>query len=98
MSFALDKYLESIGKLEPIGKLAQSLGVHVSSIYRWGSPKGVRGHRLILLRIGGRTYVRSSDWEKFLHALNDTSDTTTVSTEKAASTNKVEDQLDAAGL
>ena len=39
-------------------------------MYRWGSPRGVRGHRLPLIRIGGRTYVERSAWDAFYDALN----------------------------
>jgi hypothetical protein len=84
--------------LKPIVKLAQSLGVHVSSIYRWGSPKGVRGHRLKLLRIGGRTYVDDNDWASFLAALNNTSTATMAAVGQVASSQKIDEQLGAAGL
>ena len=40
-------------QLTPVVKLAKKLKVHVSTVYRWGAPKGVRGHQLKLLRVGG---------------------------------------------
>lgn len=57
-------------ELTLVVQLAKSLGVHVSTVYRWGSPCGVRGHRLRLTRIGGRTYVYRCDWDAFCRALN----------------------------
>ncbi len=57
-------------QLTPVVKLAKKLKVHVSTVYRWGAPKGVRGHQLKLLSVGGRTYVRNADWQAFLQALN----------------------------
>lgn len=57
-------------QLTPIVQKAKALKVHVSTIYRWGTGKGVRGHRLRLLRIGGRTYIQHSDWVAFVNALN----------------------------
>ena len=55
-----------------IKELARVLDKNMATIYRWGSPRGVRGHRLPLTRIGGRTYVYRSDWENFLNASNKT--------------------------
>ena len=55
---------------QPVNKLARAMNKDVSTLYRWGSPRGVRGHRLRLTRIGGRTYVYHADWEAFEKALN----------------------------
>jgi hypothetical protein len=54
----------------PVNELARALDKHVATVYRWGSPRGVRGHRLRLARIGGRTVVFRRDLESFLAALN----------------------------
>ena len=54
----------------PVNRLASKLDKDIATIYRWGSPRGVRGHRLRLTRIGGRTYVFRKDWEAFQRALN----------------------------
>ena len=54
----------------PINELARALDKNVATPYRWGSTRGVRGHRLRLTRIGGRTYVYHADWEAFTKALN----------------------------
>jgi hypothetical protein len=54
----------------PINALARALDKNVATIYRWGSPHGVRKQRLRLTRIGGRTYVEHSNWEAFRNALN----------------------------
>lgn len=85
-------------KMQPINALAKDFGVHVSTIFRWGSPKGVRGHRLRLTRIGGRTYVLQSDLETFLNALNERTDSVTELPQERMSSSRVEAELDAAGL
>lgn len=85
-------------KMQPINALAKDLGVHVSTIFRWGSPKGVRGHRLRLTRIGGRTHVLQSDLETFLNAINERTDSVTELPREKMSSSRVEAELDAAGL
>lgn len=85
-------------KTQPINALAKALGVHVSTIFRWGSPKGVRGHRLRLTRIGGRTHVLQSDLETFLDALNDRPTAPREIVREQMPSSKVEAELDAAGL
>lgn len=54
----------------PINQLARAIGKNLATIYRWSSARGVRGQRLRLTRIGGRTYVRRQDLDAFLAALN----------------------------
>lgn len=49
--------------------LASVLGVHPSTVFRWAG-QGVRGTRLQITRIGGRTGVTPSDVRGFLAALN----------------------------
>ena len=85
-------------KTQPINALAKDLGVHVSTIFRWGSPNGVRGHRLRLTRIGGRTHVLQSDLETFLDALNNRPTTTSEIVKERMPPSKIEAELDAAGL
>ena len=55
----------------PVNELAKAMEKHVATIYRWGSRRGVRGHRLRLVRLGGRTYVYRRDWDAFIAAIND---------------------------
>jgi hypothetical protein len=87
-------------KLMPVARLAKVLNVHVGTVYRWGAAKGVRGHRLNLLRVGGRTYVDRDDWDRFVHALNNRN--VSPPKDQARGTERTEkgidDELDAAGL
>ena len=85
-------------ELTPVVKLAKALKVHVSTIYRWGTGKGVRGHKLRLLRIGGRTFVQRSDWLAFVDALNQGSNVALATAEKETPTSDIDAELDAAGL
>jgi hypothetical protein len=84
----------------PVTELAKALDKHVATVYRWGSPRGVRGHRLRLTRIGGRTYVYHADWEAFENALN--ADHVPGSQDPARARGQREDgidaELDAAGF
>ena len=57
----------------PVNELARALDKNVATIYRWGSRRGVRGHRLRLTRIGGRTVVERCNWDLFWNALNNES-------------------------
>lgn len=83
----------------PINELARECDVHVSTVYRWGSARGVRGQRLRLLRIGGRTYVQKSDWEIFLRTLNNPpADTAEIVAQRAGDQAVVNAKLDAAGF
>lgn len=50
-------------------QVARKLNKAVSSIWRWAQ-RGVRGHRLRTVVIGGRRYVLLADLEEFLTALN----------------------------
>ena len=83
----------------PINELARVLDVHISTVVRWGSPRGVRGQRLRLTRIGGRTYVRRVDWDAFLRALNSPpADTADVAAPQVNDQAVVDAELDAAGF
>ncbi|MBA3312627.1 MAG: helix-turn-helix domain-containing protein [Planctomycetota bacterium] len=53
-----------------LSKAARTLGVHVSTLHRWRL-NGVRGHRLRVVRIGGRSYVLRDELERFVAALSD---------------------------
>ncbi len=53
-----------------LSKAARTLGVHVSTLHRWRL-NGVRGHRLRVVRIGGRSYVLKDELERFVAALSD---------------------------
>ena len=83
----------------PINELSRALGKHVATAYRWGSPRGVRGCRLRLTRIGGRTYVSHADWEAFTRALNSEEQPPQEQTPaKQEADALVDGELDAAGL
>jgi hypothetical protein len=85
-----------------VTELAQSLDKNVATIYRWGSPRGVRGHRLRLTRIGGRTYVERADWEAFCRAINGDGNHVPEPTRDRRARNRsdvlVDSELDAAGF
>jgi hypothetical protein len=53
----------------PINTLARELSVHVSTVWRW-TLRGVRGHRLERITIGGRTYTTREAFERFVSATN----------------------------
>ncbi len=53
-----------------IAEAAERCGVHRNTIHRWNRV-GHRGHKLRLIRLGGRTYVRIADLERFIEALSD---------------------------
>ena len=82
----------------PVNSLAKALGKNVLTIYRWGSPRGVRGHRLPLIRIGGRTYVERVAWEAFFGALNHGSIIAAAAAEKGMPSDRIDAELDAAGI
>lgn len=52
-----------------IADAAAELGVHTSTLFRWAR-RGVRGHRLRLTRIGGRTGVTSADLRALIRNVN----------------------------
>lgn len=51
-------------------EVAKLLHVHPSTVWRW-KLRGVRGHRLQTVVIGGTRYVLEADLNKFLVAMND---------------------------
>jgi len=53
-----------------MAEAARRVGVHVATIFRW-KLKGVRGHKLPTVVIGGRRYVLQKDLDAFLAALNE---------------------------
>ena len=85
-------------EMRPVGKHAKALNVHVSTIYRWGTGKGVRGHKLKLFRIGGRTFVQKSDWLAFVDALNHGSIVAAEVARERMPISVIDAELDAAGL
>ena len=83
----------------PINELARALDKNVATPYRWGSPRGVRGHWLRLTRIGGRTYVYHADWRAFEQALNtDQGSELQVIAETKPDEDAIDAELNAAGL
>lgn len=56
-------------KRHKMGEAARLLDVHVSTLWRWRL-RGVRGHKLRTVVIGGTRYVLEEDLKAFLHALN----------------------------
>ena len=53
-----------------INEVARHLDVHVSTVWRWTSPRGVGGTRLRTFKIGGRKVVVRADLDAFLAELN----------------------------
>lgn len=50
---------------QSIGRVAEQLGVHVSTVWRWVL-RGVRGRKLATVTIGGRRYILAASLEAFL--------------------------------
>jgi hypothetical protein len=92
----------NLGKLVPqkatftIAELAKALDVHISSVWRW-SLRGVRGHQLRTVHIGGRRRILREDALIFLGDLNASSGGETVPN-TTARLEYVDAELDAAGL
>jgi hypothetical protein len=55
---------------------------HISTFWRWAG-RGVRGHRLEILRIGGKVYTSQEAIDRFLAALNSAPDSVTSPTAAA---------------
>ena len=53
-----------------VREAAQALDKHTSTLFRWNL-RGVRGHRLRMVLIGGQRYVLRRDLIAFLRAIND---------------------------
>ncbi|MBM4005805.1 MAG: DUF1580 domain-containing protein [Planctomycetes bacterium] len=53
-----------------INKLARREGVAAATVWRWIT-RGVRGHKLLSVRVGGRRYIRDCDWEEFHATMNE---------------------------
>lgn len=52
-----------------VADAARGLGVHEATLFRWAR-EGVAGHRLRLIKVGGRTGVCASDVEAFVLAVS----------------------------
>lgn len=50
-------------------KVAQEMGVHVSTVWRW-SLRGIRGNRLECFSLGGRRYTSREAVERFVTRQN----------------------------
>ena len=57
-----------------VREVSQIVDKHVSTIFRWAL-RGIRGHRLRLVLIGGQRYVLRQDLLAFFHAINEESAT-----------------------
>lgn len=55
----------------PVKTAAKRLGITFQTLYRW-TQRGVRGHRLPLFRVGGRSFVLEADLDEFLRNVNGT--------------------------
>ena len=53
-----------------LGQLANEQGLSMSTVRRWAT-RGVRGHKLECLYIGGRVYVTREAFERFIFSIND---------------------------
>jgi len=84
------------GTAVPVNELARLLRKHAATVVRWGSPRGVRGCRLRLTKIGGRNYVTAEDWAAFQAALNAHAAASEVSVQQDRAS--LDAQLDAAGI
>lgn len=82
----------------PVNGLAKAVDKNLATIYRWGSPRGVKGRRLRLTRIGGRTYVYHADWDAFMAALNNGSAGMRDVAQEHKPSSKIDAELDAAGI
>ena len=67
--------------------------MHISTIWRWAQ-RGVRGHKLRLVRCGG-TYILRSDPERFLAAINDQTPVEVTTPAGGSQSAKVAAELDA---
>ena len=54
----------------PIADAARVVGRHPATLYSWRK-NGIRGVKLPVVRVGGRTYVLRDDLERFVAALSD---------------------------
>jgi hypothetical protein len=66
---------------------------NISTIWRWAI-KGVKGHKLVVTRIGGRAFVTEAALAQFMAAVNGGSVTTVSSKTRAAELSKVNRDLD----
>jgi len=55
----------------PVKTVAKRLGVSFQTLYRWAQ-RGIRGHRLPLFRVGGRSFVLENELDEFLRNINAT--------------------------
>ena len=81
-------------------RLARELGIHASTLFRWTSPRGVRGQRLVSHLRGGRRFVFRADFEDFLRRLNGAAPTNrrAAPRQEERRVRQVEQALEAEGL
>jgi hypothetical protein len=79
------------------GELAKALDKHVSTIIRW-TRRGVRGHVLKSVLIGGQRYIEREAFAEFLNAINAPRTPVLASPRREEDLNKVGKELDALGL
>ncbi|RIK78507.1 MAG: hypothetical protein DCC67_11465 [Planctomycetota bacterium] len=82
-------------------RLAHELGVSTSTVWRW-TLRGVRGHRLPTMQLGGRRYVARADFADWLAATQDdpapTPPAPATSRQREAAIRAAERELAAAGV
>lgn len=72
--------------------LSQELGVHVSTVWRWVL-RGLRGHHLECVRIGGRRYTTREAFARFIAATNGQR-LPTPDKQRTAEVDRAEEELD----
>ena len=87
--------LAQAAKLRPAGR--QGRPTHVSTVYRWIS-RGVRGHRLEAIRLGGAWYTSVSALQRFANLLSHESVQIPLSTPTDQSPSQVDSALNKIGI
>jgi hypothetical protein len=82
-------------------RLARDLGVSTSTVWRWAL-KGIRGHRLPCIHLGGRRYVTRAAFAAWLDATQAEQSTAThevcTNRQREAAISRAERELELAGV